>query len=86
MADDDETSGRTVRVYDRPADADKPAANPMTRIVLIVVVVLLLALLLAHFVFHVHFRHLLHTGAVIPLNVMETATRVPLAGFVWAVI
>ena len=70
MADDDEQSGRTVRMYDRPADADKPAANPMMRVLLILVAVLVLALLLAHFVFHVHFRHLLHTGVIVPLHLV----------------
>ena len=84
MADDDEQSGRTVRMYDRPADADKPATNPMTRIVLIVAAVLLLALLLAHFVFHVHFRQLLHTGVIIPLNVM--GTKLPLTALGRAVV
>lgn len=72
MADDDEQSGRTVRMYDRPADADKPAANPMMRVLLIVAAVLVLALLLAHFVFHVHFRHLLHAGIISPLHFVGT--------------
>ena len=81
MADDDEQGGRTVRMYDRPADADKPAANPMMRTLLIVAVVLVLALLLAHFVFHVHFRHLLHTGMVSPLPFL--GTDAPFAALAW---
>ena len=48
-------------MYDRPADADKPARNPMM-LVLIVVAVLVAALLLAKFVFGVHFGHLLPAG------------------------
>ena len=56
---DDEKDGRTVRMYDRPASADKP---PMMRIVLIIVIALLLALLVAKFFFHVHFGHLLPAG------------------------
>lgn len=56
---DDEKDGRTVRMYDRPAGADKP---PLGRMVLIIAIVLLLALLAARFVFGVHFGHLLHAG------------------------
>ena len=61
MADDDNKTGRTVQMYDRPADADKP---PVSRLipVLIVVAVLVVALLLAKFVFHVHFGQMLHAG------------------------
>ena len=51
MADDDDKGGRTVRMYDRPADADKPKP-PIMLIVLIVAIVLVAALVLARFVFH----------------------------------
>lgn len=50
---------RTVQMYDRPAGADRP---PVGRLVLIAVVLILAALLAAHFIFHVHFGHLLHAG------------------------
>lgn len=58
MAEDEEKGGHSVRMYDRPADADKPPKNPMIP-VLVIVALLVLALLLAKFVFHVHFRHLI---------------------------
>ena len=51
MADDNDKGGRSVRMYDRPADADK-AKPPTMMIVLIVAIVLVAALLLARFVFH----------------------------------
>ncbi len=64
MPDNNEKDGRTVRMYDRPEDADKPRPNPMM-LVLIVVALLVVALLAAKFLFHVHFGlgHMLHSGS-----------------------
>lgn len=55
----DDKGGRSVRMYDRPASADRP---PTGRIALMAAIFLLAALLAAKFIFHVHFGlgHVFH--------------------------
>jgi len=77
MADDnDNKGGRAVRMYDRPADADKPKPPIMT-IVLIVAIVLVAALLLARFVFHAFGPAPVHAGLIGPLAFTTQAGPVP---------
>ncbi len=56
-----EPSKRTVQMYDRPANADRPAL-PIGRIAIVAVVLIVAALVAAKFLFHIDFGHLLHAG------------------------